>query len=153
MAHRLGGQAGGADGPGPGTEGGGEDRDRRPEGGALQQGGEGGPDRVEQQVAQRGQPAADHEGLRVEDVGQVGQPQRHPPAQLAQHPAGVGVAGPGGGGHVLAPHRLRVAPGQLQHRAGPSRLGRLPGQPAEAAARREPLPAAPLAARARRARP
>src|SRR5207244_1289814 len=53
-----------------------------------------------------------------------------------------------GTGHVLAPHRLGVAAGELDDPCRPPRVGRLPGQAPEAATRREPLPAAPPAARA-----
>ena len=52
---------------------------------------------------------------------------------------------------MLAAHRLGVAAGQRHRRVEPAAAGRVAGQPAEPAAGREPLPAAALAARARRA--
>ncbi len=61
--------------------------------------------------------------------------------ELVEHGQGSGVAGLGGGGDVLAPHRFGVAVGQGDDGLGPPGLGGVAGQPAEARPRREPLPA------------
>ena len=63
----------------------------------------------------------------------------------------LGVTGAGRRGDVLAADGLGVAAGQGDGRVEPAAAGGVARQPAEPGARREPLPAAPLAARAGRA--
>ena len=72
----------------------------------------------------------------------LARPERDPVGQRVEHGLRLGVAGPGGGGDVLAPHRLRVAAGQRHGGVEPAAAGGVAGQPTEPGARREPLPAA-----------
>ena len=112
----------------------------------------GGAGRRQQQLAGLGQPPADDDHLRVEQVLQVGDAQRHPPGELRPAPR--------------APRRRRrprprvtcsprtasgSPPARATTRVGQPGLGRIAGQSAQPAARGEALPAAPPPARARRA--
>ena len=87
-------------------------------------------DRRQVQVGGVGEPAAEHEHRRVEQVGQVDQPERDPPGELVDHgerPAGrrrsAALA------HVLAAHARRSSPASATT-AAPSRPAtrRLAGQ-------------------------
>ena len=71
----------------------------------------------------------------VEEVHEVGEPERDPPGERAQDLERVRVAVAGGVGDVLAPHVLGVAAGQLDERRAPR-----PASAASRARRPRPLP-------------
>ena len=84
----------------------------------------GGPGGAEDEVAGLGQPTRDHDHIRVEDVHEVGQPERDPPREAAQDLLGGRVALARRVGHVLAPHVLGLTAGPLDQASGPPRRGR-----------------------------
>ena len=94
-------------------------------------------------------PAEDND-RRVDGVGQVGQPEGEPPGEGVHYFECLRLSLQRGGSHVLTPHGLGVAPSQTDHRPQPARLGGRSSEGAEAVPRRKALPAASLAAGARR---
>ena len=92
---------------------------------ALDQLGEGGPGRVDEEVARLHQPAAEHEALRVEHGGQVGQAEADPPADLVDD-----LPAPPGRPPPPRPRRPRPARSRdRRRRGGPPRPAARPGPP------------------------
>ena len=109
-------------------------------------------DRAEHDVARVDEPAADHDDLRVEQVDEVGDAERGPPAELAEHLERVRRRLRSRHAVTCSPRTASGSPpASSTNRLALPRLRRLARQPAEPAARREPLPAAAPPAWARRA--
>ena len=106
-------------------------------------------DRREVQVGAFGETTAEHEPRRVERVGQVDQPERHPTGELVDHRQRLGVTFPGRRLDVLAAHERRISAGDLEHPSQPAADGGRAGELGQAGSRREALPASTPAARAR----
>src|SRR6185369_17167176 len=92
-----------------------------------------------------------HEHLRVEQVGEVVEAERHPVPEEVDDAEGLDVALAGSRLHVLAAHVERVAACQLQHATQPLADRGFTRQLREPAAGRVPLPTTASSARARQA--
>ena len=107
---------------------------------------------AEQQVAGLDQAAADHAPPRGRDVDEVGQAERHPPRRSSSSTASASASPSRAAAVTCSPRTSSGSPPASSTSRRPRPAGRrLAGQAAEAAARGVALPAAPPAARARRA--
>src|SRR3954471_20116936 len=109
--------------------------------GCVQQLGEPLLDRAEVQVTRSREPTTEHEHLRVEQVGEVVQPERHPVNELVDHSESLFVALSRGLLHVLPAYVERIATCELQHTTQPLGDRGLTRQGGQAAACRIALPA------------
>ena len=150
FSSRQGGRAGRRRWRRPARPGRRHDVDRRAVLGRLDQVDERLADRVQQDRPGLDQPAAEHETLGVEDVGQVGQAEGHPPAERGPSRRCAPASPSAAAAVTCSPRTASGSPPASSTTSWDlAGVGRLPGQAAEAAARGVALPAAPLAARAR----